>query len=114
ILIEQHAGKFPAWLAPTQAVVCSITNEFDAYATEVYEALKTAGIRAEFDNRAEKINFKVRDHSLKKIPYIIAVGGRDAESRSVALRTLGSEGQQTLALDVALQTLVKECGTPTA
>ncbi len=114
ILIEQHAGKFPAWLAPTQVVVCSITNEFDAYATEVLNALKSQGIRAEFDNRAEKINFKVRDHSMKKVPYIIAVGGRDAESRSVALRTLGSEGQQTLALDVAVQTLVKDCQPPKA
>jgi threonyl-tRNA synthetase len=114
ILIEQHAGKFPAWLAPVQAVVCSITNEFDGYATEVYNALKAQGIRAEFDNRAEKINFKVRDHSMKKVPYIIAVGGRDAQSRSVALRTLGSEGQQTLALDVAVQTLVKDCQPPKA
>jgi threonyl-tRNA synthetase len=78
----------------------------------VLNALKAAGIRAEFDNRAEKINYKVRDHSLQKIPYIIAVGGRDAESRSVALRTLGSEGQQTLALDAAVQSLVKECQPP--
>lgn len=112
ILIEQYAGKFPTWLAPVQVVVCSITNEFDGYASEVYEALKAQGMRVEFDNRAEKINFKVRDHSLQKVPYIIAVGGRDAESRTVALRTLGSEGQQTLALDVALQTLVKDCSTP--
>lgn len=111
ILIEQYAGKFPTWLAPTQAVVCSITNEFDGYATEVFEALKAQGLRVEFDNRAEKINFKVRDHSLQKVPYIIAVGGRDAESRTVALRTLGHEGQQTLALDVAVQTLVKDCST---
>ncbi len=114
ILIEHYAGKLPQWLAPVQAVVCSITNEFDGYATEVYEALKAAGIRAQFDNRAEKINFKVRDHSLQKVPYIIAVGGRDAESRSVALRTLGSEGQQTLALDAAVQTLVKDCQPPRA
>lgn len=114
ILIEQYAGKFPTWLAPVQVVVCSITNEFDGYANEVYEALKAQGMRVEFDNRAEKINFKVRDHSLQKVPYIIAVGGRDAESRTVALRTLGSEGQQTLALDVALQTLVKDCSTPRA
>ncbi|MES2983638.1 MAG: threonine--tRNA ligase [Pseudomonadota bacterium] len=114
ILIEQHAGKFPAWLAPVQAVVCSITNEFDGYATEVYNALIAAGIRAEFDNRAEKINFKVRDHSLQKVPYILAVGGRDAEGRTVALRTLGNEGQQTLALDAAITTLVKECNPPSA
>ncbi len=114
ILIEHYAGKFPHWLAPVQAVVCSITNEFDAYAMEVYNSLKTAGIRAEIDTRAEKINFKVRDHSLQKVPFIIAVGGRDAQARSVALRTLGHEGQQTLALDVAVQTLVKDCHPPAA
>ena len=114
ILIEQYAGKFPTWLAPVQAVVCSITNEFDGYATEVFEALKAQGIRVEFDNRAEKINFKVRDHSLQKVPYIIAVGGRDAEGRTVALRTLGSDGQQTLALDAAVQSLVKDCQPPMA
>ena len=114
ILIEQYAGKFPTWLAPVQVAVCSITNEFDGYANEVYAALKAHGVRAEFDNRAEKINYKVRDHSLQKVPYIIAVGGRDAESRTVALRTLGSDGQQTLALDVAVQTLVKDCQPPSA
>ena len=112
ILIEHYAGKFPAWLAPVQAVVCSITNEFDGYAQEVYKALQAAGIRVEFDNRAEKINFKVRDHSVKKIPYILAVGGRDAESKTVALRRLGADGQETLALDVCVQTLVKECAVP--
>lgn len=114
ILIEHYVGKLPAWLAPVQAVVCSITNEFDSYATEVHDALKAAGIRVTLDSRAEKINFKVRDHSLQKVPYIIAVGGRDADARTVALRTLGSDGQQTLALDAALQTLVKECSTPSA
>jgi threonyl-tRNA synthetase len=112
ILIEHYAGKFPAWLAPTQAVVCSITNEFDAYGMEVLAQLKAAGIRAEFDNRAEKINFKVRDHSLKKVPFILAVGGRDAQSHTVALRRLGNEGQETLALDEAVKTLVRECSAP--
>jgi threonyl-tRNA synthetase len=109
ILIEHYAGKLPAWLAPKQVVVASITNEFDAYANEVADLLKASGIRVETDLRAEKINFKVRDHSLQKVPFIIAVGGRDAEGRTVALRTLGAEGQQTLALDAAVQTLVKEC-----
>ncbi|MFM9890588.1 MAG: threonine--tRNA ligase [Rickettsiales bacterium] len=112
ILIEQYAGKFPAWLAPVQAVVCSITNEFDGYAMQVRDALHAAGIRVEFDNRAEKINFKVRDHSVKKVPYIIAVGGRDAEAKTVALRTLGAEGQQTLALDACVASLVKDCTAP--
>ncbi len=112
ILIEQYAGKFPHWMAPLQVVVCSITNDYDAYAQEVANLLKVSGIRVETDTRAEKINFKVRDHSLQKVPFIIAVGGRESEQRTVALRTLGSEGQQTLALDAALATLVKECATP--
>jgi threonyl-tRNA synthetase len=112
-LIEHYAGKLPHWLSPRQVVVCSITNDHDAYAQEVANLLKASGIRVETDTRAEKINFKVRDHSLQKVPFIIAVGGRESEQRTVALRTLGSEGQQTLALDAALATLVKECATPT-
>lgn len=112
ILIEQYAGKFPLWMTPTQAVVCSITNEFDGYANEVTEALKAAGIRVEADLRAEKINYKVREHSLQKVPFILAVGGRDAEARSVALRRLGSDKQEFLPLDEAVQLLVKDCTSP--
>ena len=112
ILIEQYAGKFPLWMTPVQAVVCTITNESDAYATEVLNALRAAGIRVEFDNAAEKINYKVREHSLQKIPFIIAVGGRDAEARTMAVRRLGSEKQEILALDVGIATLVKECALP--
>lgn len=112
ILIEQYSGKFPRWMTPLQAVVCSITNEFDGYANEVLTALKKAGIRAEADLRAEKINYKVREHSLQKVPYIIAVGGRDAEARTVAVRRLGDEKQEILALDAAVGTLVKECTPP--
>jgi threonyl-tRNA synthetase len=112
ILIEHYAGKLPHWLAPEQAVVASITNEFDGYANEVAEALVKAGLRAQTDLRAEKINFKVRDHSLKKVPFILAVGGRDAEARTVALRRLGSEKQEILPLDEAVLTLVKEATPP--
>lgn len=112
ILIEEYSGKFPLWLTPQQAVVCTITNESDAYAIEVLNALKRAGIRTESDHRAEKINFKVREHSLQKIPFIIAVGGRDAEARTVAIRRLGSEKQEILPLDEAVATLVKECALP--
>jgi threonyl-tRNA synthetase len=112
ILIEQYAGKFPLWMTPVQAVVCTITNESDAYGMEVLTALRSAGIRAEFDNAAEKINYKVREHSLQKIPFIIAVGGRDAEARTVAIRRLGSEKQEILALDDGIATLVKECALP--
>ncbi len=112
ILIEQYAGSFPLWMAPHQAVVCSITNEFDGYAEEVAAALTKAGIRTSTDTRSEKINFKVRDHSLQKVPFIIAVGGRDAEARTVAIRRFGSEKQEILPLDGAVATLVKDCSAP--
>ena len=112
ILIEHYAGKFPGWLAPVQAVVCPLTNDFDSYALEVQKALQSQGIRANFDNSNNTINYKVREHSLQKIPYIFVVGNREAQSRSVALRRLGSEKQENLALDAALATLVKECAAP--
>ena len=114
ILIEHYAGKLPHWLSPLQVAVCSITNDHDAYAQEVTERLKAAGLRVEVDTRSEKINYKVRDHSLQKVPFIIAVGGRESEQKTVALRRLGSEGQETVALDAAIASLVKECATPTA
>ena len=114
ILIEQYAGKFPHWMAPVQVAVCSITNDHDAYAHDVAQALKAAGLRVITDTASEKINFKVRNHSLAKVPFIIAVGGREAEQKTVALRRLGSEGQETLALDAACAGLVKECAAPAA
>ena len=112
ILIEHYAGKLPAWLSPLQAVVAPITNDFDAYADEVASALREAGLRVETDKRAEKINYKVREHSLQKVPFILAVGGREAEQKTVALRRLGSEKQEVLPLDGAVQSLVKECSRP--
>ncbi len=112
ILIEQYAGKFPHWLAPVQAVVCSITNEFDGYAAEVAGALTAAGIRAECDKTNNKITYKVREHSLRKVPFILAVGGRDAQARTVVIRRLGQEQQETLALDAAVATLTKEVEPP--
>ena len=112
ILIEQYAGSFPLWMAPQQAVVCSITNEFDGYAQEVSKVLTAAGIRTTTDTRSEKINFKVRDHSVQKVPFILAVGGRDAEARTVAIRRFGSEKQEILPLDAAVATLVKDCSAP--
>ncbi len=112
ILIEQYAGKFPFWMAPVQAVVAPITNDFDAYADEVAKTLRDAGLRVTTDKRAEKINYKVREHSLQKVPFILAVGGREAEQRTVALRRLGSDQQEVLPLDGAVQSLVKECSRP--
>ncbi len=112
ILIEQYAGKFPFWMAPVQAVVAPITNDFDAYADEVTKTLRDAGLRVTTDKRAEKINYKVREHSLQKVPFILAVGGREAEQKTVALRRLGSDKQEVLPLDGAVQSLVKECSRP--
>ncbi|MCE3255598.1 MAG: thrS [Rickettsiaceae bacterium] len=99
ILIENCAGKFPLWLAPLQMVVAPITNDFDDYALEVLEKLKAQNFRVEADLTAEKINYKIREHSLKKVPYILAVGAREKEAGSVAVRTLGEEGQKVMNLE---------------
>lgn len=112
ILIENFAGKFPLWMAPTQAVVATITNESDAYAEEVLKTLKAAGIRAEIDLRNEKINYKVREHSHAKVPVMFVVGAREAEQRTVAVRRLGGKEQEFLALDEAVGRLREETAAP--
>src|SRR3954454_2576463 len=112
MLIEHYAGKFPLWLAPLQAVVATITNDADEYGAEVVKQLRRAGIRAELDTRNEKINFKVREHSLAKVPLMVVVGRREAEERTVALRRLGGKDQEVLALDAAVNTIVAEAGSP--
>jgi threonyl-tRNA synthetase len=112
ILIEHHAGKFPLWLAPTQAVVCSIVSDCNPYAEAIVARLRAAGLVAEFDGRNEKINYKVREHSLAKIPIIIAVGKRDEEAGTVAVRRLGEEGQKTLPLAEAIALLAAEARSP--
>jgi threonyl-tRNA synthetase len=99
ILIENCAGKFPLWLAPVQMVVAPITNDFDNYALDVVAKLKSHGFRVKEDLAHEKINAKIREHSLKKVPYILAVGGREKESGSVAVRTFGQEGQKVMGLE---------------
>jgi threonyl-tRNA synthetase len=102
ILIEEHAGKLPFWLAPRQVVVASITSEADDYVVEVVETLKAAGVRAEADMRNEKINYKVREHSVGKVPVILAVGGREVEEKTVSVRRLGEKQTSVQALaDVA-------------
>ena len=112
ILIEQYAGKFPLWLAPVQAVVATITNEADPYAEEVAATLKAAGLRVETDLRNEKINYKVREHSLAKVPILLVVGRREAEERKVAMRRLGGDKQEVLALEDALHRLKEETQPP--
>jgi threonyl-tRNA synthetase len=108
ILIEHYAGNLPFWLAPLQVVVATITSDGDDYALEVADALSAAGIRAETDLRNEKINLKVREHSLSKTPVIIAIGNREVEMRTVSVRRLGQKGQRVMPLDDAVSALVAE------
>jgi len=112
ILIEHFAGKLPVWLAPVQAVVATIVSDADDYAQEVTKKLKAAGVRVETDVRNEKINYKVREHSLKKVPHLLVVGKREAEEQTVALRTLGAEHQKVMTLDEAIALLKVEATAP--
>ena len=112
ILIEHFAGRLPLWLAPTQAVVATIVSDADGYAHEVAAALKAAGLRVETDLRNEKINYKVREHSLAKVPALLVVGKREAEEGTVALRRLGGQGQEVLPLAEAVARLVAEATPP--
>jgi threonyl-tRNA synthetase len=112
ILIEHYAGSFPLWLAPVQAVVTTITSEADEYAKQVVDAARRAGLRVEIDMRNEKINYKVREHSLAKIPAILAVGKKEAETHSVSVRRLGSDGQKVLPTAEAIAALVDEATPP--
>ena len=112
ILIENVAGAFPLWLAPVQAVVATITSDADGYAEEAAAKLRAAGLRVETDLRNEKINYKVREHSLAKVPVIAVVGRREAEEGKVALRRLGSQAQQIVTLDEAVTLLSDEALPP--
>ncbi len=112
ILIEHFAGHFPLWLAPMQAVVTTITSEGDEYAKVVAAAARRAGLRVEIDLRNEKINYKVREHSLAKIPVLLVVGKKEAESHSVSIRRLGSEGQTVMPTVEALAALLEEATPP--
>ena len=112
ILIEQYAGRMPAWLAPVQIVVASITDQANDYAREVAAAAADLGLRVETDLRNEKISYKVREHSVMKVPFILAVGGREAEAGTVALRRLGSNDQQVINMAEALATLKSESLAP--
>ncbi len=114
ILVEHHAGRLPLWLAPVQAMVATITNEADAYAAEVHAALRAAGLRAEADLRNEKINYKVREHSLAKVPVMLVVGAREAADGTVAIRRLGGKTQEVLALQEAAARLAEEAAGPLA
>ena len=112
VLIEHYAGRFPLWLAPVQAVVATITGDGDDYARGVFERLRAAGLRAGLDLRNEKIGFKVREHSVAKVPVLLVVGRREAEQGTVAMRRLGSKEQEILAVADAIHTLLEEAAVP--
>jgi threonyl-tRNA synthetase len=112
ILIEHHGGHLPLWLSPLQAVVATITDDADAYAREVVAAAQRLGLRVEADLRNEKINYKVREHSLAKVPALLVVGRKESAERTVSIRRLGKEGQTVLPLEAALKALVDEAVPP--
>ncbi|TIO49957.1 MAG: threonine--tRNA ligase, partial [Mesorhizobium sp.] len=107
-----YSGHFPLWFAPLQVVVATITSDADEYATKVVERLKAAGLLAETDLRNEKINYKVREHSLAKVPVILVCGKREAEEETVNVRRLGSRDQESLKLDDAVKLLADEAVSP--
>ena len=112
ILIENFAGHFPLWMAPVQVMVAPITSEADDYAVEVRTQLRAMGLRADADLRNEKINYKVREHSLAKVPVILAVGKREMEEKTVSVRRLGSQDQKVATLADTIAALVKEATPP--
>jgi threonyl-tRNA synthetase len=113
ILIENYAGRMPLWLAPMQIIVATITSAADEYGAEVVATLRAAGLRAELDARNEKINYKIREHSLAKVPAIFVVGAKELEERTVAIRRLGGKNQEILALTEAVARLTEESAPPT-
>ena len=112
VLIEHHAGKFPLWLAPVQVAVATVVADADAYAQEVVAALKAAGLRVVLDTENQTVNYKVRQHSLAKTPNLMVLGRREAENRTITLRKLGAEGQESLALEAAISMLSAEAVPP--
>ena len=114
ILLENTAGHLPMWLTPVQAIVCTIVSDADGYAAEVLAELRQAGVRAEMDVRNEKINYKVREHSLAKVPMLLVVGKREGEEQQVSIRRLGSQEQVIMKLDDVVALLVDEGTTPDA
>lgn len=108
ILIENHAGKLPLWLSPEQVVVAPIVSDFDDYAEEVVRKLKAAGIYAKTDLRNRKINYKIREHSVAKIPVIAVVGAKEKENGTVTVRRIGSDKQEVMKLDDFISALTEE------
>jgi threonyl-tRNA synthetase len=112
ILIEHYAGALPLWLSPVQAVVTPITTEINEYGEEVYESLKNAGIRVEKDLRNEKISYKIRENSLKKIPFQLILGKKEIEERSITMRAFGSDKQEKIKFENLNDFFIKKCMMP--
>ena len=112
VVLEHYAGHLPLWLSPKQAVVATITSDADDYAREAMMAATQLGLRVETDLRNEKINYKVREHSLAKVPVLLVVGKKEAAERTVSIRRLGKEGQHVMPLDAALKSLADEAMPP--
>jgi threonyl-tRNA synthetase len=112
ILIEHYAGHLPLWLSPVQALIATITSDADGYAREAIESARRLGLRVDSDLRNEKINYKVREHSLAKVPALLVVGRKEAAERTVSIRRLGQESQQVLPLEAALAALAEEAVPP--
>ncbi|MDB9818004.1 threonine--tRNA ligase [Pelagibacterales bacterium] len=113
ILLEHYAGNLPLWLAPVQAVVAPITSEIDSYAKEIFDELKLNGVRVNLDTRNEKINYKIRDNSLQKIPYMLIVGKQEQENKSISIRQFGSKDQEIIKFDNLTDFFEKKCMMPT-
>ena len=112
ILLEHYAGNLPLWLAPVQAVVAPITSEIDSYALEIFNQLKSSDVRVNIDTRNEKINYKIRDNSLKKIPYMLIVGKQEQENKSVSIREFGSKDQEIIKIENLTDFFEKKCMMP--
>jgi threonyl-tRNA synthetase len=113
ILIGHYAGKLPLWLAPLQIVVLPITSEFDNYAKKIFEQCMKAGINVEVDLKNQKINYKIREYSLSKVPLLLICGDKEVKAKSVTIRKLGSEKQETLSLDQAIKKISQKTKFPT-
>ena len=108
ILIEHYEGKFPFWLSPVQVVVCPITDKFNVYAEEISKKLNTVGFKVEFDHRNQKINYKIREHSHKKVPVLFIVGEKEKNNKSVTIRELSVEKQKVMPFEKAIEYLKKK------
>jgi threonyl-tRNA synthetase len=112
VVLEHYAGHLPLWLSPVQAVIATITSDGDDFAREVHAAATRMGLRAELDLRNEKINYKVREHSLAKVPALLVIGKKEAAERTVSIRRLGNDGQQVMPIEAALAALADEAMAP--